>query len=112
MVFFLKSYNPIILTSCALALASCATIWLDPINQVGPNTYQITHNMGKYSPTKGVRMQMVERATAKCTNMNTGYEKLREEMTPGGTLSYTLTFKCNSGLPVQNNLPKLNPTRY
>ncbi len=89
----MKTLTPLILTP--FILAGCATLWPAPIQQVGPNTYQITHTMGKYSPTKGVRKQVVERATAKCSNQNMDYQKIREEMTPGGYLSYTLTFQCN-----------------
>ncbi|PZP39637.1 MAG: hypothetical protein DI585_03500 [Pseudomonas fluorescens] len=77
-----------------LSLAACAPG--GAIHQVGPNTYQITHTMGKYSPTKGVRQGVIDRATAKCEKQQGTYKRLREEMTPEGYLSYTLTFECTN----------------
>lgn len=80
----------------AILVASCAALWLDPIRAVGPETYEITHTMGKFSPVKGVRQGVIDRAMAKCRSEQKAYSKLREEMTPGGTLSYTLTFQCHA----------------
>jgi hypothetical protein len=87
------AHNPIILTPIIL-LSACTTLWLDPIHQTGPDTYQITHNMGQFSPVKGVRQGTIDRATAKCANMGKSYNKVREDMGLAGSLSYNLTFQC------------------
>ncbi|TKW61487.1 MAG: hypothetical protein DI628_02375 [Blastochloris viridis] len=65
------------------------------IQEIGPNTYRITHSMGPSSPVKGVRQGVIDRATDKCAKTGQNYTKLREEMTPGRTLDYTLFFQCN-----------------
>ncbi len=89
---FISSY-PLILISCALALASCAQFG-GRIVQTGPGTYQITHVMYANSPVKGVRQGVIDRATAKCEKQGQTYQKIREEMGTAGALSYTLMFTC------------------
>lgn len=90
----MKLLAPAIALLYTLAIGACAPLWLDPIRKVGPDTYQVTHTMYKMSPTKGVRSGLTDRAREKCADMGKPYTKLREEMTPGGALSYTLTFQC------------------
>ena len=79
--------------SLLLALAGCAQ-FRGRIIEVGPDTYRITHSMGPSSPVKGVRQGVIDRATAKCEQGGQSYTRLREEMTPGRTLDYTLVFQC------------------
>ena len=83
------------LFAVAFLFSACAATWMDPIRKVSPSTYQITHTMYKFSPTKGVRSGVLTRAREKCTSLKKSYTTVREEMTPGGALSYTLTFQCN-----------------
>lgn len=86
----------ILLLAPLALLGACAALWMDPIHQVGPNTYSVTHTMYAGSPVKGVRQGTIDRATEKCARQGLAYKKLREEMTPGGALSYTLTFECQT----------------
>lgn len=93
----MKLAAPLALVAAVL-LGACATVslWMDPITQIGPGTYQITHSMGQFSPVKGVRSGVLTRAQNKCVSLNAYYVKVKEEIIPAGDLTYTLTFKCNS----------------
>lgn len=78
-----------------LPLAACTSS--GAIHQVGPDTYQITHTMGRFSPTTGVRAAITEKAQNKCAKQNQTYSKVREEMGFASGLSYTLIFRCTTG---------------
>ena len=80
--------------AAALLVAGCATGFGGPIRQVGPNQYVVSHSMGKYSPVKGVRQGVIDRAVAKCAAQGATYRKVREEMGMEGALSYNLIFEC------------------
>ncbi|RYG60331.1 MAG: hypothetical protein EON60_07495 [Alphaproteobacteria bacterium] len=79
----------------ATVLAGCAMRMGGPIQRLDESTYRVTHRMGQYSPVKGVRQGVTDRAVAKCADQGKSYSKVREEMGLEGSLSYTLTFKCN-----------------
>jgi hypothetical protein len=80
--------------AAAILLAGCATGFGGPMRQLGPHTYVVSHSMGKYSPVKGVRQGVTDRAIAKCEGQGAIYRKLREEMGMEGSLSYNLIFEC------------------
>jgi hypothetical protein len=82
------------LSALALTLLLAACAMGGPIRQSGPNTYQITHTMGTFSPTTGVRSGVIARAEKKCAAQNKTYAKVREEMGTERVLSYILTFQC------------------
>lgn len=92
----------------ATLLAGCATGFGGPMRQLGPNTYVVSHSMGKYSPVKGVRQGVTDRAIAKCANQGLTYSKIREEMGMEGALSYNLIFACQPAAAQnsQNNISK------
>lgn len=84
----------IVLLALVVTLTGCASRFGGPIRNVGPNTYQITHTMGKYSPVKGVRQGVIDRASEKCATQGKNYTKIREDMSLDGKLGYNLTFEC------------------
>ncbi len=83
-----------VLLALLVVLGGCASRFGGAIRQVNPDTYQITHTMGKFSPVKGVRQGVIDRAAEKCASMGKSYSRVREEMSPEGVLGYTLTFQC------------------
>lgn len=76
-----------------LPLVACS--FTGPVQQVGPNTYSISHSMSLYSPVKGVRNDIVARGHEVCAAKNMNYVKVREEVIPAENLTYTLTFNCS-----------------
>ena len=90
----MNMFKYIVLFAGVMTVSACSQFG-GRIHEIGPNTYRITHSMGPSSPVKGVRQGVIDRATAKCEKTGQSYAKLREEMTPGHTLDYTLFFQCS-----------------